>query len=120
MVTEFCNFGKGVIGKKMPADSTLNNMKKTELIKLFHIAQHNYETLEWFYNNAVNVNMEKLNNDKAIRTKAIDEFAELANKKITEFVLAHKNNLDFASGISVAWNIIDEIAEQLKGGVEHG
>lgn len=56
--------------------------------------------------------------DKAIRAKAIDEFAQAANKKITEFVLAHKDNLDFASGISVAWSIIDEIAEQMKEGAE--
>ncbi|MER2108216.1 MAG: hypothetical protein ABS949_14880 [Solibacillus sp.] len=52
--------------------------------------------------------------DKAIKAKAIEEFAEAVNKKITEFVLAHKDNLDFASGISIAWNIIDEIAEELK------
>lgn len=54
------------------------------------------------------------NYDKAIRAKAIEEFTEAVNKKITEFVLAHKDNLDFASGISIAWNIIDEIAEELK------
>ena len=47
--------------------------------------------------------------------KAIDDFAEALNKKISEFVLEHKDNLDFASGISVAWNMVDEIAEQMKG-----
>jgi len=52
--------------------------------------------------------------DKAIKAKAIEEFTEAANKKITEFVLAHKDNLDFASGIAVTWSIIDEIAEELK------
>ena len=52
--------------------------------------------------------------------KAIDEFVEKLNKKISEFVLQHKDNLDFASGISVAWNIIDEIAEQMKAGDENG
>lgn len=41
-------------------------MKKSELIELLHIAQHNYDTLSWFYSNAVNVNMEKL--------KAMDVF----------------------------------------------
>lgn len=51
------------------------------------------------------------------RNKVIDEFAETLNKKISEFVLEHKDNLDFASGISVAWNMVDEIAEQMKGGV---
>lgn len=48
--------------------------------------------------------------------KAIDEFAEALNKKISEFVLEHKDNLDFASGVSVVWNMVDEIAEQMKAG----
>ena len=63
MVTEFCGFGKGVVGKKLPSDTTLNNMKKVDLIKLLHTAQHNYETLMWFYNNAVNANMAQLSNN---------------------------------------------------------
>lgn len=64
MVNEFCGFKQGVIGTdKMPADTTLNNMKKADLIKLLHTAQHNYETLMWFYNNAVKVNMAQLNNN---------------------------------------------------------
>ena len=53
--------------------------------------------------------------EKEVRNKAIDDFAERLNKKIGDFVLEHKDNLDFASGISVAWNMVDEIAEQLKG-----
>jgi len=60
MVTEFNGFSQGVIGKKLPADTTLNNMKKAELIELLHIAQHNYDVLNSFYTNAVNVNMEKI------------------------------------------------------------
>ena len=60
MVNEFCGFAMGVIGKKLPSDTTLNNMKKADLIKLLHTAQHNYETLMWFYNNAVKVNMQAL------------------------------------------------------------
>lgn len=35
-------------------------MKKSELIKLLHIAKHNYDVLMYFYSNAVNANMEKL------------------------------------------------------------
>lgn len=53
MVNEFNGFTKGVIGKCLPSDSTLNNMKKSELIKLLHIAQKNYDTLMQFYSNAV-------------------------------------------------------------------
>ena len=64
MVNEFCGFKHGVIGtNKMPSDTTLNNMKKADLIKLLHTAQHNYESLMWFYNNAVKVNMSQLNNN---------------------------------------------------------
>lgn len=64
MVVEFCGFSMGVIGKDLPADSTLNNMKKADLIKLLHTAQHNYETLMFFYNNAVKVNMQNLQEGK--------------------------------------------------------
>ena len=70
MVNEFCGFKYGVIGTdKMPADTTLNNMKKVDLIKLLHTAQHNYETLMFFYNNAVKVNMSQLNNNGWISVK---------------------------------------------------
>lgn len=64
MITEFCGFSKGVIGKKLPSDSTLNNMKKSELIELLHLAQKNYETLMFFYNNSIHANIEKLKEDK--------------------------------------------------------
>ena len=60
MVHEFCGFRQGVIGKNLPSDSTLMNMRKSELVKLLHTAQHNYETLMWFYNNAVKFNMKQL------------------------------------------------------------
>lgn len=50
-----------------------------------------------------------------IRAKAIDEFAEKLNKKITDFVLEHQSQLTFVSGVSTGWKFVDEIAEQLKG-----
>lgn len=59
MVHEFAGFTKGVIGKKLPSDTTLNNMKKSELIELLHMAQHNYDVLMEFYANAVKYNMDK-------------------------------------------------------------
>lgn len=52
MVADFNGFDKGVIGKKLPSDSTLNNMKKAELIKLLHTAEHNHSVLAQFYKNA--------------------------------------------------------------------
>lgn len=60
MVNEFNGFRKGIIGKNLPSDTTLMNMRKSELVKLLHTAQHNYDTLMWFYSNAVNVNMKHL------------------------------------------------------------
>lgn len=52
-MTDFIGFGEGVTGKPLPADSTLGAMKKTELIELLHIADHNYKTLKSAYGNAV-------------------------------------------------------------------
>lgn len=52
--------------------------------------------------------------EQEIRDKALDEFTEALNNKISEFVLQHKDNLDFASGISVAWNIVNDVKEQRK------
>lgn len=39
----------GVIGKKLPSDSTLCGMKKTELINFLHVAEHNYNVLVELY-----------------------------------------------------------------------
>lgn len=62
MVNEFCGFKNCVIGTdKLPADTTLNNMEKADLIKLLHIEQDNYETLMEFYNNVVKLNEKQLN-----------------------------------------------------------
>lgn len=68
--------------------------------------------------NEANLKTEKLLMDKTqeIRNQAITKFAERLNSKISDFVLEHKDNLDFASGISVVWNLIDEIAEEMKTG----
>jgi hypothetical protein len=44
-MVNFNGFDKGVIGKPLPADSTLNNMKKQQLIELLHIAEHNHSVL---------------------------------------------------------------------------
>lgn len=52
-MTDFIGIGEGVIGKPLPADATLEAMKKAELIELLHIADHNYKTLKSAYGNAV-------------------------------------------------------------------
>lgn len=53
-----------------------------------------------------------------IRNQAIDEFLHNAETKICDRILQNQARLDFASGLSVANRIIDEIAEQMKGGAE--
>ena len=44
-MVNFNGFDRGVIGKPLPADSTLRNMKKQQLIELLHIAEHNHRVL---------------------------------------------------------------------------
>lgn len=51
---------ENMIGKKFPSDTALKNMKKSELIDYLKVAQSNYTTLQQFYNNAVNVNLDTL------------------------------------------------------------
>lgn len=48
-MVDFNGFCRGVIGKPLPADSTLNNMKKQQLIELLHIAEHNHSALASAY-----------------------------------------------------------------------
>ena len=53
--------------------------------------------------------------NKEIRAKVIDEFLDNAETKICDRILQNQTRLDFASGLSVANRILDEIAEQMKG-----
>lgn len=53
-MVNFSGFDRGVIGKPLPADSTLNNMKKYQLIELLHIAESNHKVLADAYANAIN------------------------------------------------------------------
>ena len=95
------------------SDNHFKSMNKKDLIIYIRTIEKNWEnsliTNNIQYNNCIKLLAEE-------RNKAIDDFSEKANKKISDFVLEHKDNLDFASGISVAWSIIDEIAEQMKVG----
>jgi hypothetical protein len=52
----FNGIDNGVLGKPIPADSTLKNMKKEKLIDMLHMAQNNYEALRIMYQNAVDDN----------------------------------------------------------------
>lgn len=115
MIAEFKGITQGVVGKKLPTDTTLNNMKKPELIKLLHVAQHNYDVLNGFYTDAVNVNIGKLNSfteehDKEIRNKAIDEFLEKlyeASESVRPVAWTTRQEV-------VLLKRVQEIAEQMK------
>lgn len=50
-----------------------------------------------------------------IRAKAISEFAERCNQKITDFILEHQDQLDFVSGVGMGWRFVEEVAEAMKG-----
>lgn len=80
-MVDFNGFDKGVIGKKLPADTTLNCMKKSELIKLLHLAEDNHRVLVEAYLFAVDTNkcntcpleLDKRRADE-IRAEAFGEF----------------------------------------------
>lgn len=79
-MVDFNGFDKGVIGKKLPSDSTLNNMKKSELIELLHLAESNHRVLAETYKIAVDTSKCKscpLTLDEKdriqVRTGAIDD-----------------------------------------------
>lgn len=49
----FNGFDNGVIGKKLPSDTTLNNMRKADLIDLLHLAESNHRVLAETYKIAI-------------------------------------------------------------------
>lgn len=113
MVNDFNGFDKGVIGKKLPADSTLNNMKKAELIKLLHTAEHNHSVLAQFYKNACdNSKCHKCpigSDNTKIRNKAIDDFVKKLEEHQQENWI---DNLEYG----ITFSDIEQVAEQLKEG----
>lgn len=52
-MVDFNGFDRGVIGQRLPADTTLNNMRKSELIDLLHLAEDNHRVLAEAYKIAV-------------------------------------------------------------------
>lgn len=84
-MVDFNRFDKGVIGKKLPADTTLNCMRKADLIKLLHLAEDNHRVLAEAYKIAVGNSKCKtcpLHLDSRrvaeIKADAIDEILDLA------------------------------------------
>lgn len=76
-MVDFNGFDKGVIGRKLPSNSTLNNLRKSDLIELLHIAEHNHTVLAEAYNIAINNSKCKqcpLGKNQEIYNKAIDDY----------------------------------------------
>ncbi len=111
MVTDFNGFDKGVIGKKLPADRTLNNMKKADLIELLHIAEHNHSTLAWFYKNACD-------NSKCHRcplSLSYDKVVNYIDKQISALYEDSENGAE--DDAVLGWNrALDKIREIMKEG----
>lgn len=100
-MTDFNGFDKGVIGRALPADTTLNNMRKADLIKLLHLAENNHRTLVEAYeiatsNSKCNVCPLHLDQRRAedIRADERRKFAEWFAKcsKVSEHTREHTIN----------------------------
>lgn len=84
-MVDFNGFDKGVIGKKLPSNTTLNCMRKSELIDLLHLAEENHRVLAEAYKIAVDTskcNLCPLHLDTRIkadeRKKVLDEVYAIA------------------------------------------
>lgn len=129
-MVDFNGFDKGVIGKKLPSDTTLNNMRKADLIELLHYAEHNHRVLAEVYKIAVDTSKCKtcplsLNGEESYqkgRADAIDEFKESAINEIRESHIwnlivqySTKNASDISDAIVDYFiEILHSTSEQLK------
>lgn len=109
-MTIFNGFDKGVIGKPLPADTTLNNMRKADLIELLHLAENNHDVLAQAYRIAVDnskCHQCPLGRDREkIRADAIDDFVAYANTMPT---------VEDADGY-IRPMTLEEMAEEMKKG----
>lgn len=112
---DFNGFDKGVIGKKLPSDTTLNNMCKADLIKLLHIADHNHKVLAEAYRIAVYnskcntcpLGSKKADHDKKIRDEVIEQCMDVVPFRIDDG--------DYSDGFNAcSKKILDRLA-QMKG-----
>lgn len=116
-MVDFNGFDKGVIGKNLPSDTTLNCMKKAELIKLLHLAENNHRTLAEAYKIVVDTNKCKicpLELDKRraneIRAEVIDAFVN----ELKEVAFPLSNIIDYLRGEAIDMDDVLWIADKLK------
>lgn len=112
-MVDFNGFDKGVVGKKLPSDSTLNQMKKSELIELLHLAESNHRVLAEVYKIAVDTSKCKScpltldeKDRRKVRTEAIDDaIHHLDNSRVN----CHE---DYIDGIDFSMGILEQLKEQ--------
>ena len=115
-MVDFNGFDKGVIGKKLPSDITLNNMRKADLIELLHLAESNHRVLAETYKIAIDTskcNTCPLSIDtrraEQIRADAIEELLGAIKKSIISI-----EGRDRGSDYSPIYDWIEMIAKRVK------
>ena len=86
MGDSFTGYDQGVLGKPFPAAATLMAMKKSELIDLLHLADHNYKSLNIAYRIA-------LDNSKCNRCPIMQMIGEKHESKTKRSCNLHNTNL---------------------------
>ena len=117
-MTDWNGFDKGVIGRKLPSDKTLNNMRKADLIELLHIAEDNHNVLAFAYKNAVDnskcnkcpIPKMSSEHDQQIRTEVIENFL----KEDVDCRAGHKECLYLNSPVTCVECIAEQLKEQNK------
>lgn len=124
-MVDFNGFDKGVIGKKLPSDSTLNQMKKSELIELLHLAESNHRVLAETYKIAVDTSKCKscpltLNEKdrRKVRAEAIDKFVNALINSSNYERYDFDECLDDSDKANAFFKYVFAMAKQLKKGAE--
>ena len=71
---------KGRIAKLQTADSTLNNMKKQQLIELLHIAEHKHSAYDYAKNAITSIAAWCGVGEESVRTISAEEYKAKAGK----------------------------------------
>lgn len=97
---------------KAKADSTLNNMKKEDLIKYIRTLEHNY-------NVAVDFNIQQVKNFEMMESRIVEEIKK--EKMVYFLTIANTGDKSLDIAYEKVGNALDEAIEIVKrGGISHG
>lgn len=97
---------------KEKADSTLNNMKKEDLIKYIRTLEHNY-------NVAVDFNIQQVKNFEMMESRIVEEIKK--EKMVYFLTIANTGDKVLDVAYDKVGNALDEAIEIVKrGGISHG